>query len=136
MFQATPHRKDARVNISTEATKVRTGPNRVISQPEIGTDTPLAMAKKVITQVPWSGLTPRSPEMVGIATLAMEVSSTCMKVPAAMATAVTARATPLSGGGPSISMACDMVLSLAAWGEGGGRPGRPGLGECSRLQAD
>ena len=50
--------------------------------------------------------------MVGMATLAIEVSSTCMKVPAAMATAVTASATPVRGGGPSAWAAWDMVLSL------------------------
>ena len=46
---------------------------------------PLATAKEVITQVPWSVLTPRLPAMVGIETLAMVVSSTCMKVPSASA---------------------------------------------------
>ncbi len=102
------------VNSTTEAMKVRTGPKRTISQPEIGTETPLAMAKKVITQVPWSGLTPRFPEMVGIATLAMEVSRTCMKVPVAMAMAVKARAAPFSGGGPSAwTGASDTLASLS-----------------------
>src|SRR5882672_77913 len=46
---------------------------------------PLATANEVITQVPWSGEAPRLPEMVGMATLAMVVSSTCMKVPSASA---------------------------------------------------
>ncbi len=48
------------------------------------------MANRVITQVPWSELTPRLPEMVGIDTLAMVESSTCMKVPSASAMAISA----------------------------------------------
>ena len=40
----------------------------------------LLTANEVITQVPCSELTPRLPEIVGSATLAMVVSSTCMKV--------------------------------------------------------
>ncbi len=119
MFHATPHRNEAMVNSATEATKVRTGPNLAISQPEIGTETPLAMAKKVITQVPWSGLTPRSPEMVGMATLAMEVSSTCMKVPAAMAMAVKASAAPFKGCSSAAWAASDIdrvLVRLAAMG--------------------
>lgn len=38
----------------------------------------LATANEVIIQVPWLVLTPRSPEMVGIDTSAMDVSSTFM----------------------------------------------------------
>ncbi len=114
-FQAIPQRPEAMVNRTTEAMKVRTGPNRIIIQPEIGTETPLAMAKKVMTQVPWSGLTPRSPAMVGIATLAMEVSRTCMKVPAAIAKAVSARASPFSGGRPSSWAAWDIVGPVLGW---------------------
>ena len=40
----------------------------------------LETANEVITQVPWLMLTPRLPAMVGNETLAMVVSSTCMKV--------------------------------------------------------
>ncbi|KWV86344.1 hypothetical protein PFLmoz3_04036 [Pseudomonas fluorescens] len=40
----------------------------------------LLTANEVITQVPCSELTPRLPEIVGNATLAMVVSSTCIKV--------------------------------------------------------
>ena len=42
--------------------------------------------------------TPRLPAMVGNDTLAIVVSSTCMKVPIASASAVTASAMPASGG--------------------------------------
>ena len=40
----------------------------------------LLTANEVMTQVPCSELTPRLPEMVGSATLAMVVLSTCIKV--------------------------------------------------------
>ena len=40
----------------------------------------MAIPKLVITQVPWPGLTPKSPEMAGIDTLAIEESSTFMNV--------------------------------------------------------
>src|SRR5580698_11256555 len=97
-LHASPHRSDAIVNNATDTTNVRTTPKRCMSQPVKGTDTPLATANEVITQVPWSELTPRSPLIVGMDTFAIEVSSTCMKVPSAKATAVTALAVPESVG--------------------------------------
>ena len=45
----------------------------------------MATANEVITQVPWSALTLRFPAMVGMETLAMVLSSTCMNVPSARA---------------------------------------------------
>ena len=60
---------------------------------------PLETAKAVITQVPWSGLTPRLPAMVGSETLAMVESSTCMKVPSASISAVIASGAPVMGPG-------------------------------------
>src|SRR5476649_2205371 len=58
---------------------------------------PLATANAVITQVPWLVETPRLPAMVGSETLAMVESSTCMKVPKASASAVTASGPPVMG---------------------------------------
>jgi hypothetical protein len=52
-----------------------------------------------MTQVPWFGLTPRSPAMAGSETLAMELSSTFMKVAADRANVPQRRAAPFSGGG-------------------------------------
>src|SRR6185437_12122687 len=52
---------------------------------------------EVITQVPWLVLTPRLPAMVGIETLAMVESSTCMKVPSASAIEVSASSIPVIG---------------------------------------
>ena len=50
-----------------------------MSQPVSGTEIAFATANDVMTQVPWSDETPRSPEMVGIATFAIDESSTFMK---------------------------------------------------------
>jgi hypothetical protein len=97
------------VNRITETTKVRTTPKRPISQPVSGTVTPLATAKAVITQVELSELTPRLPAMVVSETFAMVVSSTCMKVPSASATAAAPRATPASGAGPSACAAAALT---------------------------
>src|SRR5262249_15130493 len=82
-FQAMPQKNEASVTSATETEKVVTTPKRLISQPVSGTETPFDMAKRVMIQVPWSVLTPRLPEMVGMETLAMVESSTCMKVPSA-----------------------------------------------------
>src|SRR5271156_741552 len=104
-----------------------------MSQPVNGTETPFATANEVMTQVPWSELTPRSPLIVGMDTFAIEVSSTCMKVPSARATAVTALAAPLSVGAsaamaafalmePRSGAACDLggPVAAAAAAEPGG----------------
>src|SRR5271155_3295803 len=106
-----------------------------MSQPVNGTETPFATANEVMTQVPWSELTPRSPLIVGMDTFAIEVSSTCMKVPSARATAVTALVAPLKLGasatmaafalmGPRSGTACDLggpaAAAVAAAAEPGG----------------
>src|SRR5580693_10276958 len=118
-LHASPHRSDAIVNSATDTTKVRTTPKRCMSQPVKGTDTPFATANEVMTQVPWSELTPRSPLIVGMETFAIEVSSTCMKVPSARATAVTALVAPLKLGA-SATMAAFALMGraqgpLATW---------------------
>jgi hypothetical protein len=59
----------------------------------------LATPKLVMTQVPWLGLTPTSPEMAGMATLAMEESSTFMKVASDSASVPSTSCAPLSGDG-------------------------------------
>jgi hypothetical protein len=58
----------------------------------------LATAKLVITQVPCTGLTPRSPAMAGNDTLAMVESSTFMNVAADRASVPSTREAPVSGG--------------------------------------
>jgi len=77
----------------------RTAPNRWVSQPVSGTDMALATPKLVITQVPWFGLTPRSPAMAGMETLAIEESSTFIKVANDRARVPKRSWAPLSGVG-------------------------------------
>src|ERR1700761_2234643 len=84
---------------------------------------PLATAKDVITQVPWSVEAPRLPAMVGSETLAMVVSSTCMKVPSAKAIAVIASCPPFSGGSAALpgALMSGAVLGQDALDQGIGR---------------
>src|SRR6478609_475649 len=98
MLGARPHSQDATTNSSTLAINRRTWPKRCDSQPVSGTAIALAMAKLVMTQVPWFGLTPRSPAIAGSETLAIEVSSTFMNVAADSAIVPHSRAEPSSGG--------------------------------------
>jgi hypothetical protein len=53
----------------------------------------------VITHVPWSGDTPRSPDIAGIDTFAIDVSSTFMNVASDNATEPSTSAPPVSGTG-------------------------------------
>ena len=98
MFGASPHSQDASVNSSTLRVNSRTCPKRCDSQPVSGTAIALATPKLVTTQVPWLGLTPRSPAIAGSETLAIEESSTFMNVAADSATVPHMRAAPSSGG--------------------------------------
>src|SRR5262245_15198091 len=59
-----------------------------------------------MVQVPWFGDTPRSPAIAGIDTLAIDVSSTFMKVASATASDARTRALPSSGGGPLLPGDC------------------------------
>src|SRR5512146_1052965 len=71
---ASPQASDSSENRSVVAMNSRTSPTRRASQPESGSEMARLTVNEVMTQVPWSGLMARSPAMVGIATLAMEVS--------------------------------------------------------------
>ncbi|SEK36911.1 hypothetical protein SAMN05216604_102289 [Pseudomonas agarici] len=75
-----PQRNEANTNNSVAQINSFTSPKRRLSQPVSGRAMALLTANEVMTQVPCSELTPRLPEMVGSATLAMVVSSTCIKV--------------------------------------------------------
>ncbi|CUK03791.1 Uncharacterised protein [Achromobacter xylosoxidans] len=96
-FCATPHSTEASVKAATDSTNRRTCPSRRDSQPVRGMQMELAMAKKVMAHSPFSGLTPRLPEMVGTETLAMVMSTTAMKDARLMATAATTRGSPVIG---------------------------------------
>jgi len=65
----------------------------------------LAAANKVITHVPSSTDTPRLPEMVGIATFAIDESSTFMNVASATASVARTSLPPVSGGGGAAGLA-------------------------------
>src|SRR5574337_852588 len=99
MLGARPQSSEAMTNSVTLATNSRTWPKRCDSQPVSGTAIALATAKLVMTQVPCVGLTPRSPAMAGRDTLAIDVSSTFMKVAADRASVPQVRTLPLRGGG-------------------------------------
>src|SRR6185369_9258205 len=77
---AKPHSQDVKTNSSTLQVNSRTAPTRCVSQPVKGTEMALATPKLVMIQVPWLGLAPRLPAMAGSDTLAIDVSSTFMKV--------------------------------------------------------
>src|SRR6185437_3584667 len=94
-----PHSQDAITNIRIAPTNSFTWPMRCVSQPVSGIDTALAASNTVITHVPSSTETPRLPEMVGIATFAIDVSRTFMKVASATAKVAIASLAPSSGGG-------------------------------------
>src|SRR5579862_7578708 len=98
MFGASPQSHDAITNSSTLEVKRRTGPKRCVSQPVSGTEIALATANDVITHVPCDGLTPRSPAIAGIDTLAIDVSSTFMNVASDSAIVPSTRSLPASGG--------------------------------------
>lgn len=109
--EAKPHSQDVSTNSSTLMVNRRTAPKRWVSQPVSGTEMALATPKLVITQVPWLGLTPTSPEIAGMATLAMDESSTFMKVASDRASVPRASWAPLSRTGRA--------------GMAGGAEGRP-----------
>src|SRR5512133_305452 len=127
MFGARPHSHDAMTNSITLPTNSLTCPNRCDSQPVSGTAMALATAKLVITQVPWFGLTPRSPAMAGSDTFAIDVSSTFMNVAADSAMVPQTRAAPSSGWG-----CMGAALAMASVRGGGRGSGRNGLGDRVR----
>src|SRR6266536_3533201 len=89
---ASAHRNDATRNS-------RTWPYRIVSQPVRGNEIALATANDVMTHVPWSGDTARSPEIAGIDTFAIDVSRTFMNVASDSAMLPNASAPSVSGGG-------------------------------------
>ena len=93
-----PHKKDEATNRAVDQRNRRTSPRRRLSQPVAGRTMALATLYEVMTQVPWEAEAPRLPAMVGTDTLAMVVSSTCMKVAKGRATVKRARDMPERGG--------------------------------------
>src|SRR4051812_36779900 len=97
METAMPQRNEATTKSAIVARKRRTWPKRSVSQPVSGTEMAFATANEVMIQVPWFGDTPRSPAIAGIDTLAIDVSSTFMKVASPTASDAATRAPPSSG---------------------------------------
>ncbi|CAB3775266.1 hypothetical protein LMG29542_08648 [Paraburkholderia humisilvae] len=95
---ARPHIHDEITNSTIDAIKSRTWPIRSVSQPVSGTEIALATANDVMTHVPWSDDTPRSPEIDGIDTLAIDVSSTFMNTASDTAIVPITSCAPCSGG--------------------------------------
>ena len=94
---AKPHSQEVMTNSSTLVVNRRTAPKRCVSQPVSGTEMALATPKLVITQVPWPGLTPRSPAMAGSETLAIDESSTFMNVASDSASVPSSSVPPCRG---------------------------------------
>src|SRR5574338_1296728 len=91
MLCDTPHMNEESTNSSVHAVNRRTSPKRRVRKPVSGSEIAMLTANEVITHVLWSLLTPRLPAMVGSETLAMVVSSTCMKVASDRPTVLSAR---------------------------------------------
>ena len=71
---------------------------RCVSQPVNGTEIAFATENEVITHVPCCGDTPRSPEIAGIDTLAIDESSTFINTASDKASVPIMSGVPLSGG--------------------------------------
>ncbi len=98
-FGAMPHSHDDSTNSRIAQTNNLIWPTRCVSQPVSGIEIALAAANSVMTHVPSSTETPRLPEIVGIATFAIDESSTFMKVASATASVASTSLPPVSGGG-------------------------------------
>src|SRR3569832_900570 len=112
---ASAHRNDAMVNSVIDQMNSFTWPKVLVSQPVRGKEIALATPNDVMTQVPWSGETPRSPEIAGIDTFAMDVSSTFMNVASDNAIVPMVNAVPCNGcgcGGAIGMFSSAMLVSL------------------------
>src|ERR1700730_2685226 len=98
-FGEIPHAQEEREKSRIAATKSLIVPTRVVSHPVSGIATALAAENNVMTQVPSSTDTPRLPDIVGTATLAMDESSTVMKVARATANVARTSLPPVKGAG-------------------------------------
>ncbi len=97
MLGASPHMIEATVNSIVASKNSRTWPRRSASRPVSGMEIAVATVKEVMTQVPCVALMPMVPAIVGTDTLAMVVSSTCMKVASDTPKVAIASCAPCSG---------------------------------------
>src|SRR5580698_7986499 len=94
---ARPQASDSSENSRVVMMNSRTSPTRRAIQPESGSAMARLTVNEVMTQVPWFGLMARSPAMVGIATLAMEVSRMFMNTARDTPSVSNARLKPVMG---------------------------------------
>ena len=92
-----PQSQEANTNNKVEIKNNRTSPKRFASQPVIGIEIAFATPNEVMTHVPWLDEAPKSPAMVGMATLAMVESNTSIKVANESTNVSIANAPPCSG---------------------------------------
>src|ERR1700756_4612403 len=97
-FGARPHSRENSANSEVAQRNRRTSPKVRASQPVRGTAMASVTVKEVMTQVPWLGLMARSPAMVGMATLAMEVSRMFMNTASDTPSVSSASLKPVMGG--------------------------------------
>src|ERR1700692_2367538 len=95
---ATPHSHEDRTNNKMDPIKRRPCPSRWVNHPVSGIDTEFDAANTVMTHVPMSTDVPRFPEMVGMATLAIDESSTVMKPARPTPSEPMTNFAPVSGG--------------------------------------
>src|SRR5579863_2421110 len=95
---ASPQASESSENSSVATMNSRTSPKRRAIQPESGSAMARLTVNEVITQVPWLGLMARSPAMVGMATLAMDVSRMFMNTASDTPSVRSARRQPVMGG--------------------------------------
>ncbi|EAS40948.1 hypothetical protein P3TCK_02336 [Photobacterium profundum 3TCK] len=88
---------DVTIKPTTANVNKRTSPNRRLRKPVIGIDIALAAPNAVITHIPWSVDMPKLPAIVGMATLAIDVSKTIIKVAIDVARVINKRRIPLTG---------------------------------------
>ena len=124
-----PHRNEAITNAIVDHMNSLRSPKRRASQPVSGKAIAVETAKEVMTQVAWLALPPRLPEMVGSETLAIVVSSTCMKLASASPMVVSARLGGAKAGMPAT------VFAAGCAGPGGRVPGDAGVDAMAQSRA-
>ncbi|EFE54799.1 hypothetical protein PROVRETT_06623 [Providencia rettgeri DSM 1131] len=92
-----PHSHEVKANKPVDHKNSLTSPILRASQPVMGMEIALATPKEVITQVPCELDAPKFPAMVGIATLAMVESRTCINVANERAIVIHASFDPVKG---------------------------------------
>ena len=139
---AKPQASENSENSSTAHTNTFTSPKRRDRNPVIGRVIAWHTVNEVITQVDWSWLAARLPAMVGSDTLAMVMSSTCMKVPSDRPIVASARLagrnSPIAGAAleaMKIFVEAAVVGNQSRDGRSGVRCTRNMMGATTRIEA-